>query len=151
MDAVTYPTPSVIDFIERNMIPLRIQSHDKTLGLKFKIKWTPTRIILDKDGNEHYRSVGFLRPEALTTSLMLGIGRMHLDKGEYQEAISDFDKLLATSSKNEFAAEAIYYRGVARSELSQDLKPLKEAYEKLSAEYPNSEWTERASPYHLVK
>ena len=71
MDAVTYPTPTVIDFIQRTMVPLRIQSNNESLALKFKIKWTPTLIILDKDGNEHYRSVGFLRPEALLASLML--------------------------------------------------------------------------------
>ena len=92
MDAVAYPNPAVIDFIQRNMIPLRIQSDNEALALKFKIKWTPTLITLDKEGNEHYRTIGFLRPEALVSSLMLAIGRMRLDKGEYQGAISDFDK-----------------------------------------------------------
>ena len=147
MDAVTYPNTTVIDFIQRNMIPVRIQSNNEKLGLKFKIKWTPTLIMLDKDGNEHYRSVGFLRPEALLASLMLGIGRTHLDQGEYQQAISEFDKVLAKSLKSDFTAQAIYYRGVARFKLTNDLKPLKEAYDKLSEEYPNSEWTEKAYPY----
>jgi tetratricopeptide (TPR) repeat protein len=147
MDAVTYPTSTVIDFIQRTMIPLRIQSNNKSLALKFKIKWTPTLIIVDKDGAEHYRSVGFLRPEALLASLMLGIGRTHLDRGEYQEAISDFDKVLAASLKSDFTAQAIYFRGVARYKLTNDLKSLKEAYDKLSEEYPNSEWTEKAYPY----
>ena len=147
MDAVTYPNPAVIDFIQRNMIPVRIQSNNETLGLKFKIKWTPTLIVLDKDGNEHYRSVGFLRPEALLASLMLGIGRIHLDRGEYQEAISHFDKVLAKSLKSDFTAQAIYYRGVARYKSTNDLKSLKEAYDKLSEEYPDSEWTEKAYPY----
>ena len=151
MDAVTYPTPAVIDFIQRNMIPLRVQSNNETLGLKFKIKWTPTLITLDKDGNEHYRTVGFLRPEALLASLALATGRTHLDQGEYRQAISDFDKLLATASKSDFTAEAIYFRGVARYKLTNDLKSLKEAYDKLSEEYPNSEWTERAGPYRQVE
>ena len=102
MDAVTYPNPAVIDFIQRNMVPLRIQSNNETLGLKFKIKWTPTLIMLDKDGNEHYRSVGFLRPDALLASLMLGIGRTHLDRGEYQEAISHFDKAPCEVLKKRF-------------------------------------------------
>jgi tetratricopeptide (TPR) repeat protein len=147
MDAVTYPNPAVVDFVQNNMIPLRIQSDNEAVALKFKIKWTPTLIILDKDGNEHYRTIGFLRPEALVSSLMLGIGRMRLDKGEYQGAISNFDKLIATSSKNDFIAEAIYFRGVARYKLTNDFKSMKEAYDKLSEDYPDSEWTEKAYPY----
>ena len=31
-----------------------------------------------------------------------------------------------------------------------DPKKLKEAYEKLQEEYPNSEWTKRAYPYRLI-
>ncbi len=147
MDAVAYPNPAVIDFIQRNMIPLRIQSDNAALALKFKIKWTPTLITLDKEGNEHYRTIGFLRPEALVSSLMLGIGRMRLDKGEYQGAILDFDKLIATSSKSDYVAEAIYFRGVARYKLTNDLSSMKEAYDKLSQDYPDSEWTEKAYPY----
>jgi len=151
MDTVTYPTPTVIDFIQREMIPLRIQSNNEPLARKFKIRWTPTLIMLDKDGNEHYRSVGFLRPEALLASLTLGLGRTHLDKGEYREAISDFDKVLAASLKSDFTAQAIYFRGVARYKLTNDLKSLKEAYDKLSKEYPDSEWTEKAYPYRQLK
>lgn len=147
MDAVTYPNPAVTDFIQRNMIPLRIQSDNEALALKFKIKWTPTVITLDKEGNEHYRTVGFLRPEALVSALMLGIGKMRLDKGEYQGAVSDFDKLIAASSKNDFVAEAIYFRGVARYKLTNDLTSMKEAYDKLSQDYPDSEWTQKAYPY----
>jgi len=150
MDAVTYPNPAVVDFIQNNMIPLRILSDNESVALKFKIKWTPTLITLDKEGNEHYRTIGFLRPEALVSSLMLGIGRMRLDKGEYQGAISNFDKLIATSSKNDFIAEAIYFRGVARYKLTNDLKSMKEAYDKLSEEYPDSEWTEKAYPYQGI-
>jgi len=147
MDAVTYSNPAVIDFIQRNMIPLRIQSDNAALALKFKIRWTPTALTLDKEGNEHYRTVGFLRPEALVSSLMLGIGRMRFDKGEYQGAISNFDKLIATSSKNDYVAEAIYFRGVARYKLTNDLRSMKEAYDRLLQEYPDSEWTEKAYPY----
>jgi len=151
MDAVTYPAPAVIDFVQKKMIPLRIQSNNEAMGLKFKIRWTPTLITLDKEGNEHYRTVGFMRPEVLVNSLILGIGRMHLDKGEYQAAISDFDKLIAAPAKNDFAAQALYFRGVARYKLTNDLKPLKEAYDKLKQDYPDSEWTEKANPYGEVE
>jgi tetratricopeptide (TPR) repeat protein len=147
MDAVTYPNPAVIDFIQHNMIPLRIRSDNEALAIKFKLRWTPTLITLDKEGNEHYRTVGFLRPQALVSSLTLGIGKMRFDKGEYKGAISNFDRLIATSSKNDFVAEAIYYRGVARFKLTNNLTSMKEAYDKLQRDFPDSEWTEKAHPY----
>jgi tetratricopeptide (TPR) repeat protein len=147
MDAVTYPSPAVIDFIQRNMIPLRIQSDNEGIGLKFEIRWTPTVITLNKKGNEHYRTVGFLNSNSLISSLMLGIGKIRFDRGEYQAAVSEFEKLIATETKNNFVAEAIYFRGVALYKLTNDLGSLKKAYDKLAAEYPDSEWTEKAYPY----
>ena len=147
MDAVTYPDPAVVEFIQHSMIPLRIHSDNEVLALKFKLRWTPTLITLDKEGNEHYRTIGFLRPQALISSLILGIGKMRFDEGQYQSAISNFDKLIAMSSKNDFVAEAVYYRGVARSKLTNNFESMKEAYDKLLQDYPDSEWTQRASPY----
>ena len=153
MDTVTYPTPAVSEFIQHNMIPVRIVSDqdNRSIFITFEIRWTPTLITLDKDGKEHFRTVGFLRPEPLIASLMLGIGKIHFDRREYKEAISEFDKLVAQYPKTVSAPEAVYYRGVAGSKATNDLKPLKEAYGKLSAEYPTSEWTERAYPYSLLK
>ncbi len=147
MDAVTYPALNVVNYIQQNMIPVRIQSNNEAMGIKYAIRWTPTLIVLDKDGTEHYRTVGYLPPGALVSSLMLAMGKINLDKGKYEAAISDFDKLISASSKDDFSAEAIYFRGVANYKLTNDIKYLKEAYDKLSEEYPESEWTQRALPY----
>ena len=53
--------------------------------------------------------------------------------------------------KSDQAPEAIYFQGVARFKSTHDMKPLKEAYEKLKATYPNSAWTKKAYPYSEVK
>jgi len=153
MDAVTYPNTTVVEFIQRNMIAVRIAADKRNQPIldAFQIKWTPTLISLDKDGKEHFRTEGFLRPERLIASLMLGIGRIHLDKGEYKQAVSEFDKLLAQYPTNDFAPQAVYYRGVSLSKATNDLKPMKEAYDRLTAEYPTSEWTERAYPYRQLR
>ena len=47
MDAVTYPADEVADFIEQNVIALRIPVDNKELMTKFNVKWTPTLVILD--------------------------------------------------------------------------------------------------------
>ncbi len=151
MDAVTYPNPSVTEFINRHMIPVKMLYNQKPLSVEFKVRWTPTLVVLDKDGNEHHRTVGFLRPNALIPSLMLGVGKADFDLREYKQAVAAFDQLLAKYPKSDWAAEAVYYRGISLFKITNDPKRLRETYEKLAAEYPNSEWAERAEPYGLLK
>jgi hypothetical protein len=150
MDAVTYPNDRVIEFIQKNMIPLRVAFDAQTLATQFNLKWTPTLITLDADGKEHQRTVGFLPPEELIPSLMLGITKSHFDRVRFSEALSTLDKLLKDYPKSDSAPEAIYLQGVCRYKSTHTPKPLKEAYEQLQAKYPSSEWTKRAYPYRLL-
>ena len=68
-------------FIQENLIPLRVAYDHKPLSADFKVKWTPTLVTLDPDGTEHHRTVGFLGPEELIASLMLGIAQVSLRTG----------------------------------------------------------------------
>ena len=72
MDTVSYPNPKVIDFFAKNLIPVRVLITSKPLPQKFKVQWTPTLVLLDEEGEEHHRTVGFLAAEELLASLMLG-------------------------------------------------------------------------------
>ncbi|MDQ7782046.1 MAG: tetratricopeptide repeat protein [Desulfomonilaceae bacterium] len=150
MDAVTYPDEKVSGYINANLIPLRLQFDDKTHAENYKIKWTPTIIVLDTDGQESHRSVGFLATDELIPALQLGIGKAHFEAGRFDRAISAFDKLLEDHSGSEAAPEAIFYRGVATYKHTNNPKPLREVYDKLNAEYPDSEWTKKAHPYRLI-
>jgi hypothetical protein len=150
MDAVTYPAKSVIEFIQKNMIPLRVPFNSKPLADDFNIKWTPTLITLDSRGKEHHRTVGFLPPEELVPSLLLGLGKIHFDQENLAQAIAIFDQVGAQYSKSDAAPEAIYLLCVSKYKSTHQAKPLKEAYERLQASFPASEWTKRAFPYRLL-
>jgi TolA-binding protein len=150
MDAVTYPESKVIGFISENMIPLRIPFDAQPLSTDFNVTWTPTLITLDSDGKEHHRTVGFLAPEELIPSLLLGIAKSYFETDRFDEALENLQKVLAEHPKSDSAPEAIYLRGVCGYKSTHDPKPLKEAYEKLHAEHPSSEWTRRAYPYRLL-
>ena len=149
MGAVTYPKAEVVQFIEQNLIPLQVLS-DAPLAKDFRLQWTPTLIILDSDGKEHHRAVGFLPPEELVPMLLSGIGKCHFDRQQFDKAISSFEQLLAQYPKSDAAPEAVYLLGVSRYKSTHDPKPLKQAYEQLSSQYATSEWTKRASPYRLL-
>ncbi len=151
MDAVTYSNKTVAEFINTNMIPVRVPHNQKPLAENFKVKWTPTVITLDRDGTERQRTIGFLPPSALIPSLMLGIGKTRLDRGEFAQAIPEFKQVVAKYPTSDFAPEAVFYLGVAQFKSTHDPKFLRKAYDTLAAQYPKSEWATKASPYSSIK
>lgn len=150
MDAVTYPDKNVIEFITKNIIPLRVPYNLEPLATDFTIKWTPTLVVLDKNGKEHYRTVGFLPPEEFIPSLLLGIAKVHFELDQFKDAISNLEKILKDYPKSGAAPEAVYLHGVSNFKTTHERKPLKQAYERLTKEYPQSEWAKRALPYRLL-
>lgn len=149
MDAVTYPDAKVIAFINEKIVPLRVPA-DNQLAAEYKVTWTPTLVTLDFYGREHHRTVGFLPPHELIPSLLLGVGKTDFDAEQFNDAVLHLNRLLADYPASAAAPEAVYLRGISRYKSSRDPKPLKEAYEKLKADYPASEWVHRAQPYSLL-
>jgi hypothetical protein len=150
MGAVTFPDARVIAFIKQNVIPIRLPHDHKPLAEKFQVKWTPALVTLDTDGNEHHRTVGFLSPEELIPSLLLGKAKIAFDHEEFTKALQTLENLLQGYPKSAAAPEAIFLRGVCGYKSAHNPKALKEAYEKLAKDYPESEWTKRAYPYRLI-
>ncbi|MGB6066034.1 MAG: tetratricopeptide repeat protein [Desulfomonilaceae bacterium] len=151
MDAVTYSNKKVAEFINANMIPVRVPHNQKPLTEEFKVKWTPTVITLDQDGKEQQRTIGFLPPSELIPSLMLGIGKTRLERGEFAQAIPELKEVSAKYPTSDSAPEAVFYLGVAQFKSTHDLKYLRQAYDKLAAQYPKSQWAMKASPYSSIK
>jgi hypothetical protein len=150
MDAVTYPDNKVVRFIEENFIPLRVAHDSKPYSEKFNVKWTPTLIVLSPEDQEHHRTVGFLGPEELIPSLLLGLGKYYLENDHYDEAQVRFKQLIDGYGQSSSAPEAFFLIGVSNYKQSHDPMALKAAYEKLNVAFPDSEWTKRASPYRLL-
>ena len=74
--AVTYPDSNVCSSVEKNFIPLQVDfNKNKALVKRYGIKWTPTIVILDSDGDEHHRFIGFLSPEDFIGQIILGRGK----------------------------------------------------------------------------
>jgi tetratricopeptide (TPR) repeat protein len=150
MGAVTYPNDKVVEFIMGHMVPVQVLFNAEPLATDFNVKWTPTVITLDMEGKEHHRTIGFLPPEELIPSLMLGIAKCHFDQSKFPEAIVMLDRLLKEYPKSDAAPEAIYLRGVSEYQTTHHAESLKKAYERLKSEFPSSEWVKRAKPYSLL-
>lgn len=150
MGAVTYPQAEVARFVDLNFIPVQIEVSNTALMQKYAVSWTPTLLVLDADGKEHYRSVGFLGPEALIATLAVAKGRYYLDLEQYPEARAMFEEVITSARVPEVVPEAIFFNAVAQYKETHNPKPLRQAYETLTAQYPGSDWTKRAEPYKLI-
>lgn len=151
MNAVAFPDPAVIDFVTKNLVPVRIPADDPELGPRYKIKWTPTLTILDGDGGEHYRTLGFYPPEELIPSLLLGIGKARFNQPDRPAACDCFEKILAGYPASSLAPEALFLNGVSRYIETREVTNLIDIYDRLAADYPESPWLTRADPYRLLK
>jgi tetratricopeptide (TPR) repeat protein len=150
MATVTYPNDKVISFINEKMIPLQVSFDAQPIATDFNVKWTPTIITLDQDGKEHHRTIGFLAPDELIPSLLLGIAKVYFDNDQFDNALAILNKLLSEYPESDSTSESIYLRGVSLYKRTHDAKHLKEAYEKLNERDPKGEWTKRAYPYRLL-
>ena len=150
MDTVSYPHPKVIAFFETHVAPARVLITSKPLPQQFKVQWTPTLVTLGAEGREHHRTVGFLPPEELIPSLMLGIAKSHLDREQFSLAVGSLEQLLAEYPKSDAAPEATYYLGVTRYKDTNNAGALKQAFEALQTHDPTSEWAKRASVYRSI-
>jgi tetratricopeptide (TPR) repeat protein len=150
MGAVTYPNEEVVKFVDFNFVPVQIETSNTALTNQFKVSWTPNIIVLDADGNEVHRVVGFLPPEEFIPTFMVGKGKYYFNAGAHPEAQAMFDEALTKYPDSGAAAEAVFFLGVSRFKMTHDPKPLRAAYDTLTAKFPGSEWAKRAAPYRLI-
>lgn len=150
MDAVTYPNPKVIEYVEKSIIPLQLKSDIQPLSTDYNVKWTPNLLIIDQEGKEHHRVIGFLPPVEFIASVMLGIGKTHFDLNQFEEAIGAFERVISEYAYSSSVPETLFFRGVALYKSTHQPEHLKEAYHRLQNQHPQSEWAKRAYPYwHL--
>lgn len=150
MEEVTFADPAVINFISDHMVALRAPVSNASLVAEYRVSWTPTLLVIDYYGREHQRTIGFLPPDEIVGSLLLGMGKVSLDYGQFSEAVIQFNTLLNGCPECAFAPEGVYLRGVARYKSSHAPSALKEIHQQLSAQYPQSDWTKRAQPFTLL-
>jgi hypothetical protein len=151
MNAVAFPDPAVIDFVNKNLTPLRIPANDPELGPRYKIKWTPTLLFLDAEGVEHYRTLGFYPPEELIPSMLMGMGKARFNAPDRPGAWDCFEKILSDYPADSLAPEAVYLNGVSRYIETHDVANLIGIYDRLAADYSDSPWLIRADPYRFLK
>jgi len=115
MGTVTYPDSRVAEFLNTRMVPVQMLYDAQPFASTYNIKWTPTMIVLDGEGKEHHRIVGFLPPDEFIPALLLGIGKTAFDADELDKTMADFDKIVTAYPRSAAAPEAMYLRASSSS------------------------------------
>ncbi len=149
MGTVTYPDLKVVEFVNETLIPIQLPA-DSDTAEEFTVRWTPTLVILDGNGNEHSRTIGYIAPEEFAPTMLLGIAKMHFDLRQFELAAQCLEKIINGYPWSFAGPEAVYYHGVCGYRTTDEAGPLKKAYEHIAKEYPHSEWVKRALPYRLL-
>ena len=99
---------------------------------------------------QRWVSFGVEREAAMAVDGLHTTRPVEFPVGRPEEAQGMFDEALRDYPGSAAAAEAVFFLGVSRYKMTHDPKPLREAYETLTAKFPGSEWTKRAAPYRLI-
>ena len=135
--------------ITKSFIPLKMHAdalpHSEYCG----VRWTPHLLICRSDGFPLADAMGHQSPAELGPWLHLGLARHHMHLRHWPAAISNLEIIISLHHQCGSAAQAVFLRGIAGYRLSGDTVHLKNAYIKLSEEYPLSVWHDRAKPYKI--
>jgi hypothetical protein len=144
---VTYPYSDVASYISTNFIPLKVmlnRREDWPFFRAYNMLWTPTIAFMDRNGAMHYQSPGFLTPADFLSMLRIGKARCLMPWTRSREAAAELETAIGAGGS--FVPEALYWLGVARFLERRETVGMWQAWNRLSAEYPDSPWAHRVYP-----
>jgi hypothetical protein len=147
LDTVTYPQPAVRDYIAAHFVPLRLvlnRAADQPHFRAQRVIWTPTIVILDRRGQGHYQSPGYLPPDLFLPMMRIGLARTLGAWGRYDEAAEQLTHV--ADEAGPYAPEALFWLGAVWYLQSRRRTALMRAWGRLRAEYPSSIWAARIPP-----
>jgi TolA-binding protein len=145
-----YTDPRVVDFMKRNVVPVRVHVKDdkdafKSLGDKYDAHWTPTTLLIDSSGTERHRIEGFLPADDFLSQLSLGAAKAAFARQDYATAERLYQEVAERYPATDAAPEAQYWSGVSRYRTTNDPQALKDTATAFGARYQESSWAKKAS------
>ena len=102
------------------MIPLIVPFNAEPLASRINIKWTPTLVTAYWNVIEHHLTVGFLPPEELIPSILLGMAKTFFELDQFPASIQALEKVTAAYPKSGATPEALFLLGVSRFKNTND-------------------------------
>jgi hypothetical protein len=147
MDTVTYPDANVSAYLAENLVPARVllnNRDDWPMFREHRMIWTPSFGFLDRNGVMHHSAAGYLPPREFLSLMRIGKARCLMAWTRSREAAAHLEQ--AADAGDTMAAEALWWLGVARFLERRDTAGMWEAWNRLTAQYPDSPWALRVYP-----
>ncbi len=150
MDAVTYPTPEVVDALNRYFVCHTVNTIEpgesgRDLLRTYRLLWEPGFVFLDPRGTELRRFVGYRPPDEFRAELALVLGLTEFLYNRPAEAVPQFQEAARLAPGVDLGAEALYWAAIAaRRRDGRSLAVLQTGWDELRARYPASTWAARA-------
>lgn len=104
-------------------------------------------LILSPEGKERRRIEGYLPKEEFRPQLEMGIARAAVMRKRWSDAQPIYERIIERYPRSEAAPEAVFWRGVCEYSLTKNHEALKENYERLNREYPESIWAKKTEAW----
>jgi len=145
-----WPDSRVEEHVAKNFAPARLHVKDqaadfKRFGEKYGAQWTPTVLFLDPEAGEKHRIEGFLPADEFDAQLVLGLGKLSFDAGQYAAAEERFREVVERHGSTDAAPEAQYWAGVSRYKATRDAGALAETARAFDQRYGDTIWAKKAS------
>jgi TolA-binding protein len=143
---------AVTDLVEKETAPIKVDvAESEKLARKYHIDWTPAFVVVDEQGEELEKWVGYLPKRDFMAQLILSKGLAALHLNRLDEAKNDFNELIEGYTGSELVPEAEYFLGITGFKETGDEYKLGEACRMLSDKYPESQWTKRCSVWSHIQ
>lgn len=149
MEMDSYTRDKVVALFKKGILAVRVSPEDPTWFKSYGVKFTPTCLLLNPEGNEEERSTGFLEANGLMAFLLLGLAKSYYDMGRLEEGKQCVEILTQDYPNSAQAPEAFFLRGIFRYHTDQNRDHFKEAYDILYDRYKDNIWTKRARLLYL--
>ena len=144
---MTYPSPLVVQYISRYLVPYQASMGDPATWPYFRanhIIWTPSAGLADHRGSIHHLAVGFAPPSDFLATLQIGRARCLLAWMRYADAARELEPVAAGDTA--LAAEALFWLAAAYYFEKRDTTRMYATWEQLVARYPDSPWAGHTYP-----
>jgi hypothetical protein len=134
----------VAQFITETFIPARAHVKEQPAVFdRFDAQWTPTILVLDRDGTERHRIEGFLPKDDFLAQVKIGLAHAARSRGDFADAEQRYRELAA--GEGDTAAESLYWAGVSRYKSTNDAAALGDTAKAFKERFTDSAWAKKSS------
>ncbi|MBE7517525.1 MAG: hypothetical protein HS105_13110 [Chloracidobacterium sp.] len=103
--------------------------------------------MMDPDGKERTRLEGYLTKDNFHAYLMMGLARVAFTSKDFEAAEKLYAKVAETMPDSQFAAEAVYWKGVCVYKATGDASALGAVTKAFKDQYSDTIWAEKSIPW----